>query len=86
MSCAPQDTTQGNGDGRLTLDEWTYLLRGAKYRTYSEGQVVLDKDMGGRTVDGLLQVVTGTMRVTSALSHPTWRPNSRSSTTSCEAQ
>ena len=49
--------------GHLTMDEWTYLLKGARYRAYTEGQTVLEPSAGGRTVDGLLQVVSGTMRV-----------------------
>jgi len=49
----------------LSTEEWSSLLRGARYKEYTEHQKVIRK---GQTPAGLLQIVRGTVRV--EVQHP----------------
>ena len=44
----------------LTLSDWQRLLTGARYRRYRAGQKII---RSGHRIDGLIQVVNGTLRV-----------------------
>ena len=49
--------------GQLTPAEWTEIFQGAKYRRYRGDETILDPFDSSKKVDGLVQVVRGTLRI-----------------------